>query len=370
VLAVETGATSHKAKRVFNTEAEKKEAEEQSELNVKAAGQLLAHMTGFATINAFGFLQRSPIFEELGVLGAFLTVPAAAVCMLVFFWLLQRVRQFIIDKDGDTEEDEKWEDETEEAENEVLSLSLSFLTVQALRFWIGGELPNIEGAETLASVKAHTFGNVLELFLAAAVFLAGAVGLVTVRNHLTAKARATVTPDKHKFSRRFAVMAQGFCTMGKAWSLFYASRWAFEISGLLIQETLLRVLLAMVVTIVSFVLIFALDKVADAHEGDDTGKAVKTIIGATGILIGFSWEQAFDEGVEGICEKITAIEEHWTKLILGLILVGLVLPAWRIWILRITFEIEEEGEEKEKEEEMGMQSHAHEKKYHLYSEQG
>jgi hypothetical protein len=333
VLAIETGATVHKAKRVFKSDAEEKEAEEQSELNVKAAGQLLAHMTGFATINAFGYLQHSPIFQPLGVLGAFLAVPMAGVGMLLFFWLLQRLRKVIIDNDGDTEEDEKWEDETEEAENEVLSLSLSFLTVQALRFWIGGELPDIEGAETLLSVHNHTYKNVLMLALGAVIFGGAAVGLVAVRNHLAAKAQAAVG-DEHAFSRRFAVMGQGFCTMGKAWCIFYASRWAVEISGLEIEETLLRVLLAMLVTTFSFCFIFALDKIADSHHGDDTEAAIKTIIGSTGILIGFSWEQAFDEGVEGICEKITVIEQHWTKLILAIFLVGLVLPAWRIWILR------------------------------------
>ena len=61
ILYVETGAGTHTHK-VHTTEEEKKEAEEQSELNIKASGQLLAHMTGFATINSFGLVQHAPVF--------------------------------------------------------------------------------------------------------------------------------------------------------------------------------------------------------------------------------------------------------------------------------------------------------------------
>ena len=145
VLAVECGATTRKAKRVYKTPEENAEAEEQSELNIKAAGQLLAHMTGFAAINAFGLVQHTSVFGST-VGGAFAVLPLTAVTMITFFHLLKMVRMKIILADGDTEEEEeKWEDETQEAENEVLSLALSFLTVQAIRYAIVGELPDVEG---------------------------------------------------------------------------------------------------------------------------------------------------------------------------------------------------------------------------------
>ena len=40
-----------------------------------------------------------------------------------------------------------WDDECEEAENDVMGLAVSFTTVNALRFFISGCLPNEEGKE-------------------------------------------------------------------------------------------------------------------------------------------------------------------------------------------------------------------------------
>ena len=38
-----------------------------------------------------------------------------------------------------------WLEEAEEPEDNVLALTVSFLSVQAIRFWISGNLPDVEG---------------------------------------------------------------------------------------------------------------------------------------------------------------------------------------------------------------------------------
>ena len=40
-----------------------------------------------------------------------------------------------------------FEQEVEEAENDVSGLTLSFLTIQSVRFFIFGQIPNVEGED-------------------------------------------------------------------------------------------------------------------------------------------------------------------------------------------------------------------------------
>merc|ERR1712087_232575 len=51
--------------------------------------------------------------------------------------------------DGKADElEELWDDEVKEAENDVAALAFSFMTIQSLRYFITGHLPNIEGEDS------------------------------------------------------------------------------------------------------------------------------------------------------------------------------------------------------------------------------
>ena len=60
-----------------------------------------------------------------------------------------------------------------------------------------------------------------------------------------------------------------------------------------------------------------------------------------GILIGFTWEQAFERSVSTIVQ-VAAVPGPLLKLVMAFGLVLLVLPAWRIWILKRNFQAERE----------------------------
>lgn len=49
-----------------------------------------------------------------------------------------------------------WLEEAEEPEDNVLALTVSFLSVQAIRFWISGNLPDVEGG-----LESHLFLGLL-----------------------------------------------------------------------------------------------------------------------------------------------------------------------------------------------------------------
>merc|ERR1719329_1413255 len=118
------------------------------ELDMKCYATLLAHMTGFAAINAFAQLQQTEIFSSYSLV-SLLVVPIALVTMYLMQRVSDNIRERIALGDGREDEFETlWDEETEEAENDVMGLALSFTAVQSIRFLIGGFLPNIEGEET------------------------------------------------------------------------------------------------------------------------------------------------------------------------------------------------------------------------------
>ena len=70
-------------------------------------------------------------------------------------------------------------------------------------------------------------------------------------------------------------------------------------------------------------------------------------MGGLGILIGFAWEQAFEKSLGTVVlaeeEQQPALPEPVLKGLMAFLIVLLVLPAWRIWILRNTLKAEMEG---------------------------
>eukprot|EP00927_Polykrikos_kofoidii_P019826 TRINITY_DN192_c0_g1_i2.p1 TRINITY_DN192_c0_g1~~TRINITY_DN192_c0_g1_i2.p1 ORF type:complete len:297 (-),score=43.63 TRINITY_DN192_c0_g1_i2:176-1042(-) len=94
------------------------------------------------------------------------------------------------------------------------------------------------------------------------------------------------------------------------------------------------VTLALSISLVSFGCIRLLDLLADADcTGDRTDDAIKQIIRAIGILVGFGWEQCFDVAVEELSEAMPPKIQHWTKMALGLFCICIITPAWKWHLL-------------------------------------
>lgn len=99
-------------------------------------------------------------------------------------------------------------------------------------------------------------------------------------------------------------------------------------------------LLACVLSAYAFALMMLLEKAAALDcTGDHTDEAILEVMAALGILIGFTWEQAFERSVSTIVQAShTTLPEAALKAILAAVLVTLVLPAWRVFILDIQHE--------------------------------
>jgi len=333
---------------------------------------LLAHITGFATINAFGTLQQK--YFSASPFVAFLAVPLAFFGQGVIQRITDTIRENIsMGDDGKKDEfEKKWDEETEEAENDVMGLTLSFLAINAMRFALTGCLPNQEGKEEECPKATgwednflyhHTAGQKWSL-IASGFFFTGMVIIVRMffpewleeaeiedkykedKEKMVAagippnEAHAQLHPAVHrlKIIGRLAEGVTVALSMCFSWSVFYgfqmviASHPSFE--G---EPELLSVVLALVISLPLMFGLIPLDALADQDWTDERwDKAIRGIMDAMALTIGFAWEQCFDACVDAIAvtqgEK-GLINVHSTKLALTIFCAGLLVPAWYWYIL-------------------------------------
>lgn len=343
VLALASGAVIWKPKNGL----------EEVELNMKCWATLFAHISGFASINSLGSWQHLPWFSQTPM-HALCVIPLGFLGLITLYGFFHYIRVKVSlrgDNYIDVYED-AWDEETIEAENDIAGLSISFVVVQVMRFRIGGILPNQEGMEMDATAWSHPYSQSMLLMGSGVAF-----GLVTVIVMLIVRSFS----HKHFIMHRVMMIIQNFCSTGFAWCLFFGTKWAMSYMNFTREESLLRVSMAMVLSFVSFVIIFGLDTIADMDEtGDAAEDAIRTIVEALGILVGFSWEQSFDVAVDNCVEGLMPelapkFNPVFEKLILSVMLAAIVIPSWRLFILPTQQELakmEKENDQEKMEREL------------------
>eukprot|EP00933_Yihiella_yeosuensis_P056318 TRINITY_DN5542_c0_g2_i1.p1 TRINITY_DN5542_c0_g2~~TRINITY_DN5542_c0_g2_i1.p1 ORF type:complete len:623 (+),score=96.76 TRINITY_DN5542_c0_g2_i1:76-1944(+) len=317
---------------------------------MRCYGMLLAHMSGFAAITAGGKIQHMELFKHNAMM-CFLPVPLTMVLLQMLYfmsgWFRDRQSEAAREHDPSGKRSHLCHEYVVEAENDVSSLALSFLTTQVLRFAISGVLPNFEGLEEPApEFSAANIGS-LYGFGAVAAVVAVIIALANKEEHEVdgdkgghgahgAHHAAPVSNISHRIneiaSNTFA-MVFAWCTLfGTRWLLFsLPASWNWQDPATMIG----RILLAVVLSIYAGVFVFALDAIDDYFRekagAEASGRAIRTIIQALAILVGFSWEHSFDGGVAAIA----SMTEHHavTKLTMGSLVFLVIVPIWRRNIL-------------------------------------
>jgi len=151
------------------------------------------------------------------------------------------------------------------------------------------------------------------------------------------------------FGARLIEIMMNTSSMMFAWGMLFATRWlgfrteALEDMGIAIHTMGGRVSLALFISVLCFLFIFCLDKIDDMSKsetgGDGGGELIKTIINAIGILVGLSWEHAFDGGVEAIASLTS--NPVYAELVLAAFVALLIVPAWRKYILKKAMQLED-----------------------------
>lgn len=302
---------------------------EDQKVNTKSWAMLFAHMSGFASIFAAGTWQHLEQVKCRPVL-VLAIVPVHLCIMYSLFLLAAQFRRCFKKQHLHTTMQHLWDEETEESENDVASLSLSFLLVQGLRYQFTGDMPARDGIEELPAVQ-H-WQAILELLLCALAFAALTLGLVQAKG-------AGVGTRVH----RMLSILEGVCSMAFAWSLFFTSKW--ELKRLMPDwdpNTMMpRTVLALSLSGVCCALIFVFDYLVDLEETDDSvDEAIKKIISGLSLLVGFAWEQSF----EGATHNLASVSHNpvTMKVVLALAVVVIVVPAWRWYILVKVSKVEAE----------------------------
>lgn len=305
-------------------------------------------MQAMKVFTTFRVLNLVPVFLNMAFLFGLFSLSIAA-------------RDWCIpDKDQNHQSEarsEKWDEVAEEAENDLAGLCLSFLLVQGIIFILTGSSGHSHESSGHHEV-GHPIHVTVILLVVGITFAAITVFMVWFQAHSDTVQTIEVQHDRihatdnfRKYLLRWYFIVQTLFAMSFAWCLLYVLNWELlRLLGILgftvnAHSTVFHTILALVVSFVAFAFIRILDLIEDMEEtGEVADKCTRSMIESLAILIGFSWEHAFDGGVEVIAD-LTREGGYWQPYLLKFtlaVLVALVIaPAWRLYILKIVLELDE-----------------------------
>jgi len=293
---------------------------------LQAVGVLSAHIVGFSALFAFAAMQEHPPFES-SWLGSVVVVLIAAFLFVCLSAANERLRLYVCRLDGKVDEtEEHWLEQTEDVENDVVSFCLGFLIMQTIRHAITGKAQPHEPAVPPSNVSQSNTNVML---------LASILCILATLAVSKASQRARDRGDLHPRINRSLNIFQNVSAMCMAWCLLFWGEWQLYTWGFDHSRMFCVLLLALKITMIALVLILVVDILADHLEVGKGKRAMRSLELALGMLIGFSWEKAFDVAVEGIVEH--AGENGMPVwLVEGFLVTGsllAVVPAWKWYIL-------------------------------------
>lgn len=265
-----------------------------------------------------------------------------------------------------------------DGENDAVGLAVAFLVVGALRFAIGKTLPDAEGGEEEEQLKSHTWWQVLCLFGAALFFALLLVVPVLLHKKKEEKGEEgegegeeegayekylsdsdSEEEDEEEEENlceavwinlidggRFKEVLMTTFSLVFVLAVYYTTTWTIVLSGVLdvlnltgsaLDESLMKILIAIFSSLVGFVSMVMLDNLADSNFTDPVAdRAIRKLISAVGVLIGFAWEQSFDTEMESVTEVIDLGICGELAVVAAIILV--IVPAWVQYILPMQME--------------------------------
>jgi len=302
------------------------------ETQMKCWATLLAHMSGFAAINAGGTLQHLELFAGTWT-GALFSVLLNQLFLHCLFYCSDKLRRQTEALDGEVDERDELSDEyVEEAENDIASLSVSFLTVQALRFSLSGTLPNREGLEE--PERSVSLACILGLYGVGLALGIASVLLIFVFE--------LPVIEKRPLLRRSLEIVQNQGAMAFAWCILWGTHWlAFRTQALEgvggIHAMAGRIVLALALSFSALAAVWVLDKIEDlvqsrgAVNKRQLGRVINSAFAGIAVLVGFSWEHCFDGGVTAVASLTH--NPAVIKLLLAIAVAIVIVPAWRQYIL-------------------------------------
>jgi len=299
-----------------------------------AFGTVAGHMTGFAAMYGFADTAEHAMIEELEAQGIVLIIVGSALIMGVLALVMGKVMDKISNADGIMDEDEiEWIDTCNETDDDVFCLAISFLIVLLIRFLIRGKAMPYEPGKV---------GDVTQSD--ANILLAVGFGFIALVGAGTAYISKRLATPRHgsanirALEKRATSLVQHLISMCMAWTFLFWAEWQLYVWGW--ESTIIGG--ALVVAVFSscsgFTCVYLLNYLEERLQGKMARKALKSMELAVGVCVGFSWERAFDVGFEEIEHSLEhRYNMHFQPIVyvagLSLVLLAIVAPAWRLYIL-------------------------------------
>lgn len=308
VLAVVSGAVGRKRPVCL----------ERTILNLKCFAVLLGITNGASNLALWGSVQAEVPHNLGGTIGVVLT----CFFSIGFMFMVGGSVRNCVAKSDDNKEDEceqLWERFTEETEDGALCLTLAHLCVQATRMSITGVLP-LPGGQ-MRPGSSPTQDDAWWLFLSGCAY-AAFIPIIDLTLQVS-------------FLSRFKGWLKKTAGFGAAFCFLYSITWAMASLSDVAQPPG-QMVLALIVTLVGFAIIFLLDFLADLScTGDATDREIKALVGPVSVLIGFGWKQAFVGAILTINAREKLMPAPVQTLACTVVLVLVVVPAWRLYILPV-----------------------------------
>jgi len=331
---------------------------------------LLAHMSSFAAIHLGGSVQHYILGvmhnqddRVMGPITCFLGVIPTWLFLFFLFRGCDVLRSHYLRLPAAVFE--IWDEAAEDAEDDVGSLALSFLMCQSARFAICGKLAGPEGRvpEDL-HVTPEKVGMLFGVVILAGL---GRVFLMWMHSAAASARQASSDTGWGEYCHRWIFILGGIISQLFAWCLLYVIAWTtccflerykMNQKGFGINTASTRAVMTLLVSITAFCAIWAIDCMSDVAVDPVMEKALRSIIKSLGVLVGFSWEQAFAAGIEDIVVNIEEAEAAgvetgggeaghslvpvFVKTGMAIVLSIVVVPAWRMYILKNVLKLRRE----------------------------
>lgn len=227
--------------------------------------------------------------------------------------------------DGEIDEEEEvWFEKCQDYEDDVITVCLGSMFALMIRASILGHFLDLEEDPKHGSVQQivglNTYGWVL-----------GAALLIVVG----VRAKVVSMMDSHHAKRAVTVMTNLF-GMTCAWTLLLGFRWQYlpqwtaMCSSLVPAKLLLALMVSFGAVLVILVLNIATKLLDDEH--DPSPRTLRSIMNATGLLVGLSWEETFETAIDLLAENPVS-DPLIIKVCLSCALFLIVFPSWQWYIL-------------------------------------
>mmetsp|Transcript_90673 Transcript_90673/g.180312 ORF Transcript_90673/g.180312 Transcript_90673/m.180312 type:complete len:972 (+) Transcript_90673:67-2982(+) len=330
---------------------------------------ILAHMSAFAAMDAGVEMQMTDAFKQHPLL-AFVPVFVNIFILFILFRIADHIRAGCSRFGCKHEVLLKWDEVSEDGENDFGGLGISFLLAEAIKYNVTGEFTKVHSAvhgRDSHHPKAVRPVDEAKLFFIGLAFAGLSVFVVWLREKRRQRSRSLVAEDVNeeegfvlgdfnKYLKRWFFIFQTVFAMCFAWCLLSTVTWAgsklLHDIGFFFDKphtTGQDATIALIVSFLAFCLIRVLDLIEDMEAtGEVTDKCTRSMIDSLAILIGFSWEHAFERGVKVIAAT-TRSRGNWcpaiAKFLLAISVALVVIPAWRLYILKMVLKLRKERKE-------------------------